>query len=103
MSGKDKIACKRTLDRYVDTYFQYLNRDDYPDKHCVRKAVTVLQDRVFTLAEFLHELRIITWEECCEYWAKVGFVDEFNEQCKFTECGAKVDGVCEYTKKNNID
>ena len=80
MSGKDIIACKKTLDRYVDSYFQYLNRDDYPDRPCVRKAVSMSQDRVFMLAEYLHELKIITFEECCEYWAKVGFVDEFNEK-----------------------
>ncbi len=98
MNGRDKINFKKTLDKYVNTYFEYLNRDDYPEKPCVRKAVTMLQDRVFTLAEFLKELEVITWEECCEYWSKVGCVDEFNEMCKFTNCGANINGVCEYTK-----
>lgn len=92
---------KKMLDQKVDTYFEFVNRDDYPDKPCVRKNVSMLQNIVFTLAEFMYHMKFITFEECCEYWSKVGFVDEFNEQCQFTECGANIDGICEYTKRSD--
>jgi hypothetical protein len=103
MRKTEIMKFKKMLDRYVGTYFEYLNRDDYPDRPCVRKAVTMCQDRVFTLAEYLHELKIITFEECCEYWSKVGFVDEFNIECKFTNCEANINGICEYTKRSDTE
>lgn len=99
MNKTEKQAIKAMLDKKVENYFLFVNRDDYPDKPCVRKNVAMLQSEVFTLADFLLQLNFITFEECCEYWAKVGFVDEFNEKCKFTECGANINGICEYTEK----
>jgi hypothetical protein len=103
MTKQEIKNIKQLLDKKVEIYFDFFNRDDYPDKPCVRKNVAILQNTVFTLAEFLHELRFITWEECCEYWSKVGFVDEFNENCKYENCGANINGICEYTKRGDND
>lgn len=98
MNIKEKTKIKEMLDRKVDTYFEFLSRDDYPEKPCVRKAVDMLQNAVFTLAEFLCNCSFITWEECCEYWSKVGFVDDFNESCQDTKCRANINGICKYAK-----
>lgn len=103
MTETEKSKFKSILDDKVEAYFDFANRDDYPDKPCVRRAVFTAQNTVFNLADALHNCGVISWEECCEYWSKVGLVDEYNENCKFTECGANVDGVCKYTDKEESD
>ena len=96
MTIKEKQKFISILDKKVETYLDFVNRKDYPDKPCVRRAVDCLQNIVFNLAEILCDCKVITWEQCCEYWAKVGLVDEYNNNCKFTDCGANINGVCKY-------
>ena len=98
MTKKEIAKAKSILDKKVEVYFDYANRDDYPDKPCVRRAVAMAQNTVFDIAEILHNLGVISWEECCEYWSKVGLVDDVNETCPYKECGANVDGFCKYTQ-----
>lgn len=99
MTVKEKAKFKSILDKKVEVYFDFANRNDYPDKPCVRRAVSTAQNTVFNLAEVLHNCGVISWEECCEYWSKVGLVDEINENCPFTKCGANINGVCKYTNE----
>lgn len=99
MNKRDKAKLKQILDDKVKEYFDFFNRDDCPDRPCVHRAVATAQNTVFNFAEMMWHIGVITWEECCEYWAKVGIVDGCNEKCKFTECGANIDGVCKYTIK----
>ena len=98
MTKAEKEELKAMLEKKVEAYFEFVRRDDYPDKPCVRRAVDILQNTVFNLAEIMWHMKVITWEECCEYWAKVGLVDE-DAKCKFTNCGANIDGNCEYALK----
>ena len=100
MTIKEKAKVKKKVDAKVDAYFNFIKRDDYPDKPCVRRAVDMLQNSVFTLAEFLYHCKFISWEECCEYWTKVGLLEE-QEKCKFTKCGANIDGFCKYTNRSD--
>lgn len=99
MTKIEKQKLKQWLDRKVENYNVFVNRDDFPERPCVRKNVNALQNSVFILAECLYHCGFISFEECCEYWSKVGFVDEYNEKCKFTDCGANKGGICEYTLK----
>ena len=79
----------------IKTYLDFLNRDDYPSKPCVCRSVFTLQNTIFNIAEVMWHCGIITWEECCEYWSRAGFVDE-DEKCSYLECGANENGVCQY-------
>lgn len=97
MTKAEKQKLKEELDGKVNAYFMYWNRDDYPDKPCVRRAVDTLQNTVFNLAEVMWHCGVITWEECCEYWAKVGIVEaDEDEKCQYFKCGANENGVCKY-------
>lgn len=98
MNKTEKAKLKSMLDDKVKVYLEFSNRDDYPDKPCVRRAVYTLQNTVFNLAEVLWDFGVITWEVCCEYWSKVSITDD-NENCPFLKCGANTNGVCEYVKK----
>lgn len=99
MTIKEKQKFKSILDKKVETYLDFVNRSDYPDKPCVGRAVNSLRNIVFNLAEILYDCKVIAWEECCEYWAKVGFVDEYNSNCKFKDCSANINGVCKYANE----
>lgn len=106
MTIKEKQKFKSFLDKNVETYIYFVNRSDYPDKPCVSRAVDSLQiivfnlqNIVFNLAEILYDCKVIAWEECCEYWAKVGLVDEYNNNCKFKDCSANINGVCKYANE----
>lgn len=98
MTRKEKEKIIEMLDKAVEAYFMFRNRDDYPDKPCVRAEVETRRSAVFTLSNYLHEYGFITWERCCEYWMKVEILETLeNETCPFEECGANIDGVCKYT------
>lgn len=98
MTKKEKENFKSIIDNKVRQYNDFVNRDDYPDKPCVRRAVYTLQNTVFNLAEVMWSCDIFTWEECCEYWSKVGLT-EGNEECIFTTCKANINGICKYSMK----
>lgn len=90
------------LDRKVEKYHSFKNRNDYlVGKPCVDNAVSSCQNIVFSLAESLWEMGFITFEKCCEYWSKVDFTDEYNAECKFTNCEANINGICKYYIKEN--
>ena len=95
MTKAEKQELKSMLENKVKIYLEFASRDDYPDKPCVRRAVDMAQNTVFNLAEIMWHMKVITWEECCEYWMKVGLVEE-DEQCVLTKCGANENGVCKY-------
>lgn len=92
---KDNKKFKEILDNKVKVYYEFLNRDDSLDKICVRREVARIRDSVFTLAEFLFNTNYITWEECCEYWVKVGVLDA-EERCKATSCSSNNNGFCKF-------
>ena len=96
---KDNKKFKEILDNKVKVYYEFLNRDDSLDKICIRREVARIRDSVFTLAEFLFNTNYITWEECCEYWIKVGVLDA-EERCGFNSCGANIDGQCVYCEND---
>lgn len=99
MNKVEKETIFKMLDKAVDNYFMFRNRDDYPDKPCVRRETFTRQGVVFTLADYLYHYGFITWEQCCEYWTKVEiFGGIYDEKCIFTKCTANKDGVCEYMK-----
>lgn len=95
MSSKERERLKKMLDRAVTGYLDFRNRDDYPDRPCVRKETSLRQHTVFTLASNLYHFGFITWEDCCQYWCKVDMVGE-DTICQFTNCGANIDGKCKY-------
>lgn len=97
MTKIEKETIIKMLDTAVDGYFMFRNRDDYPDKPCVRRETISRQSTVFNLADYLCRYGFITWEQCCEYWSKVGILGGiYDEKCIFTKCAANKDGVCEY-------
>ena len=93
---KDKIL--KMLNSAVKNYDLFASREDYPDKPCVRREVAARQSAVFNLADYLYHYGFITFEECCEYWAKVGITAD-NAECDFKDCGANIDGFCKYIKE----
>ena len=100
MTKQEKEKIVEMLNRAVERYLIFRNRDDYPDKPCVRAEVSARQNAVFNLTNYLYHYGFISWEQCCEYWMKVGLLETFeNEECSFTECGANINGVCKYTIK----
>lgn len=102
MTKKEKENVIEMLDTAVERYLLFRNRDDYPDKPCVRRETFARQSAVFNLADYLHKYGFITWEQCCEYWSKVDIFDEIeNEPCPFTKCGANINGTCKYTNNTN--
>lgn len=102
MTKQEKEKIIGMLDKAVAAYFMFRNRDDYPDKPCVRAEAATRQSAVFSLSHYLHEYKFITWEQCCEYWAKVEIIEGIeNEKCQFTYCGANINGVCKYTINKN--
>lgn len=85
------------LDDAVQSYFLFRNRDDYPDKPCVRREAATRQSAVFNLADYLCRYKFITWEQCCEYWSKVEITGGIEDKvCSFTNCGANIHGLCKY-------
>lgn len=89
------------LNSAVENYLLFRNREDYPDKPCIRREVAARQSAVFNLADYLYHYGFITFEQCCEYWAKVGITDD-NAECDFKDCGANIDGFCKYIKTGEI-
>lgn len=103
MTKKDKQKIVEMLDDAVNAYFLFRNRDDYPDKPCVRREAATRQSAVFNIADYLHNHGFITWEQCCEYWTKVGILGgiENDGECPFFRCDANKDGVCEYINRGD--
>lgn len=94
-SQKDTVI--QMLDDAVQSYFLFRNRDDYPDKPCIRREVAMRQSAVFNLADYLFRYKFITWEQCCEYWTKVEITGGMEDEvCQFTDCGANICGLCKY-------
>lgn len=103
MTKQEKEIIFKLLNKSVDKYYEFLNRDDYKtSKICVDKQVSFLQNKVFILAEFLYEAGFITFEKCCEYWSKIDFLNE-NAECTMTSCNANNNGICKYYKDNKGD
>lgn len=97
----DKIKIEKMLNAAVENYLLFVNREDYPDKPCVRREVAARQSAVFNLADYLYHYGFITFEQCCEYWAKVGIVDD-EAKCNFKDCGGNIDGFCKYIKISTV-
>lgn len=98
MTKVEKDTVIKMLDRSVEAYYMFRDRDDYPDKPCVRREVASRQNATFNLADYLCRYGFITWEQCCEYWAKVEITSGIeNEECQLTTCGANINGICKYT------
>lgn len=98
MTSKEKESIIKMLDDAVESYYIFRNRDDYPDKPCVRRETATRQSAAFNLADILYHHGFITWEQCCEYWTKVEISGGMeNELCQFTNCGGNINGVCKYT------
>lgn len=97
MTKAEKDSIIKMLDNAVESYFIFRNRNDYPDKPCVRRETTTRQSAAFNLADYLYRYGFITWEQCCEYWKRVEINDVFEDEiCPFTDCGANIKGVCKY-------
>lgn len=94
MTKAEKNKIKAMLDDAVRSYFVFAKRDDL-DKPCVRREILARQNAAFTLADYLYKYDFISWEECCELWAKVGLTDD-EASCKFTYCGGNINGKCKY-------
>ena len=98
MTKIEKDTIIKMLDDSIKSYHIFRDRDDYPDKPCVRREVALRQSATFNLADYLYRYGFITWEQCCEYWAKVELTDGVeNEVCQYTNCAANINGVCKYT------
>ena len=97
MTVKEKERMKWFLDAEVENYIKYSNSDDFFERPCNRKATMMAQNVAFALATILNNLRVISWEECCQYWAKVGLMERENEECCFAKCDAN--RICKYTIK----
>lgn len=97
MTKVEKDTIIKMLDRSVEAYYMFRDRDDYPDKPCVRREVVSRQNATFNLADYLCRHRFITWEQCCEYWAKVELTDAIEDGvCQYANCSANINGVCKY-------
>ena len=92
-----KNAVIEMLDEAVKSYYLFRNRDDYPDKPCIRREAATRQSAVFNLADYLCRYEFITWEQCCEYWTKVEITGGIEDSvCTFTKCGANINGLCKF-------
>ena len=95
MNKQEVEKLTKMLDKAVEAYLMFRNRDDYPEKPCVRREASTRQSAAFNLADYLYHYGFISWEKCCEIWCKIGMSDD-DESCSFTKCGANIGGKCKY-------
>lgn len=96
MNKTDKKKIQDMLSKAIENYFLFRDRDDNPDKPCIRREAAARQGAVFNLADYLYRYGFITFEECCETWAKVDIRGEDDPTCTFENCGACQNGTCKY-------
>lgn len=96
MNNADKKKIKEMLSKAIENYHFFKDREDYPEKPCVRREVLARQGAVFNLADWLYHYGFITFEECCETWAKADITSAEDITCTFEKCGAYRSGTCKY-------
>lgn len=101
MTKAEKEKLNKMLDKAVESYFLFANREDF-DQPCVKREILARQSAVFNIADYLHRYGFISWEECCELWSKVGLTDGNEENCPSTGCGANIKGKCKYVVEGVI-
>ena len=97
MTVKEKENIKKMLNRAVKNYQSFAVRDDL-DTPCVKREMLLRQRIAFNLANYLFDYDLITWEECCKIWCKIGFTDD-DESCDHKNCDANIEGKCKYQIK----
>lgn len=100
MTNEEKKRIKKMLDYAVKSYKEMSNREDVFDKPCIKIEAAARQSAAFNLADMLYQHGFITFEECCEVWAKVGFIDS-TENCPYKKCSANKKGKCQYRLKED--
>ena len=99
MNKDDKQRIKKMLDSAVAHYLDFKKCQKGNDRPCIAKEVMARQATVFNLADYLYHHGFISYEEWCEYLAKVDMTDE-DENCSY-DCGANIGGKCKYAVNRN--
>ena len=99
MNKDDKLKIKKMLDSAVGHYIDFKSCQQGNDRPCIAREVLARQSNVFILADYLFHNGFISYEEWCEYLAKVDMTDE-DENCSY-DCGANIDGKCKYAVNRN--
>ena len=101
MNQKEKVKLKAMLDASVNKYLNFISEDMDSNLPCVRREATVRQGHAFNLAEMLYHYGLITWEECCQVWTKIGFVSDETE-CDNLSCNANINGECSLRNESEV-